>query len=122
MIATVDPHPAPLRSATLPLRGEGWSKWHRLTSFGCCRSRFAPHVARDADDEAQLGDLLFHTHGLAADAAGEAALRAQGKLLERRVAAGLVDAAFEVVGALERTALGGDEAEYGHFALGQEAQ
>src|SRR5215470_8018037 len=35
----------------------------------------APHLARGLDHEAQLGDLACDVHGIAADAAGEAALR-----------------------------------------------
>src|SRR5262249_10743772 len=108
------------RRPPMPLpTGERWSK--RLRTV-LTQSRRAPHVARDADDETELGDLLGDRHGLATDAAGEAALRAQGELLERGVAAGLVDAALERVGTLELAALGGDEPEHRDLALGQKAQ
>src|SRR5262245_12474847 len=105
-----------------PPEGEGWLKWRRCACWHAAGLRRAPHVACDADHQAELGDLLRDRHGVAADAAGEAALRAQGKLLERGVAAGLVDAPLERVGTLELAALGGDEPQHRDLALGVKAQ
>ncbi len=49
--------------------------------------------------------------------AAEAALRAEGKLLERQVAARLVDPPIQEVGWLEVRPLGGDEPEHRHRSL-----
>src|SRR5262249_60263578 len=60
-------------------------------------SRRAPPLARGLDHEAQLGELALLVHGVAADAAGESALRAQCELLQRGMLAPLVDATLELV-------------------------
>src|SRR5215471_11324622 len=91
-------------------------------SFVVLLLRGPPHLARGLDDEAQLGDLARNVHGIAADAAGEAALRAQRQLLERRVLRRLVDASLELVFGLELAALGSDQSEHCHFALRKKTQ
>ena len=53
---------------------------------------------------------------------GEAALRAEAQLVERRIFGGLLDAAQNVVAPLQRSGLRGDEAEHDDLALRQEAQ
>src|SRR5215469_7173305 len=60
-------------------------------------SRRAPHLARGLDHEAELGELAFLVHRVAADAAGKSALRAQCELLQRGMLARLVDATLELV-------------------------
>src|SRR6516225_2259224 len=50
-------------------------------------SRRAPYLARGLDHEAELGELAFLVHRVAADAAGKSALRAQCELLQRGVLA-----------------------------------
>jgi hypothetical protein len=82
----------------------------------------APDLLRGLDDEAQLGDLLVLGEGVALDGRGEAALRRQAQLLERDVAGGLVDAALEVVLALEDRRLRRDEPEDDLLARRHEAE
>src|SRR5258707_14535601 len=86
------------------------------------RLRVSPHLARGLDHQTELGDFARDIHGVAADAAGETALRAQCELLQRRMLRRLVDAALELVLGFELAALGGDQAEHGDLALGKEAQ
>src|SRR5258708_13697488 len=69
-------------------------------------SRRAPHLARGLDHEAELGEFSLLVHGVAADAAGKSALRAQGELLQRGVLAHLVDAMLELILRFELVALG----------------
>src|SRR5215831_15535681 len=85
-------------------------------------SRRAPHLARGLDDEAELGELAFLVHRVAADAAGKSALRAQCELLQRGVLARLVDAALELVLRFEPGALGRDQTEDGYLVPGQKTQ
>src|SRR5215469_14210715 len=76
-----------------------------------CSMLAPPYFARGLDDEVQLGDLLVPGQCVAVDGRGEAALRAEAKLLERHVFRRLVDTALQRVLAFERGALAGDEAE-----------
>src|SRR5215472_3629458 len=85
-------------------------------------SRRAPHLARGLDHEAELGELAFLVHGVAADAAGKSALRAQCELLQRGVLARLVDATLELVLRFEPGALGRDQTEDGYLVPGQKTQ
>src|SRR6516225_8731227 len=99
----------------------------RERSLRLCRrrpdtSRRAPHLARGLDHEAELGEFALLVHGVAADAAGESALRAQGELLQRGVLACLVDATLELVLRFELGALGRDQTEDGRLAPGQKTQ
>src|ERR1700730_2722882 len=82
----------------------------------------APHLARGLDHEAELGELDFLIHCIAADAAGKSALWAQCELLQRGVLARLVEATLELVLRFELGALGRDQTEDGHLALGQKTQ
>ena len=52
----------------------------------------APDAGGGVDDVGELGPLLILGEGVALDGAGEAALRAEAELVERRVLGGLVDA------------------------------
>src|SRR6516225_6290875 len=85
-------------------------------------SRRAPYLARGLDHEAELGELAFLVHRVAADAAGKSALRAQCELLQRGVLARLVDATLELVLRFELGALGRDQTEDGYLAPGQKTQ
>src|SRR5487761_1416759 len=86
------------------------------------RRRSAPHLARHLDDEADLGHFVVERDLVALDGAREAALRREGELVQGRIARRLVDAALQLVLALEPADFGGDEAEHDDLALGQEAQ
>ena len=82
----------------------------------------APHFLRGLDHQRQLPALVFHRDVVAVHGAGEAALRRQAELVERRVLRGLVDAALQRVLVLELAELGGHQAEHDDLALGQVAQ
>src|SRR4051794_28761105 len=86
------------------------------------RLRVSPYLARGLDHQAELGDFARDIHGVAADTAGETALRTQCELLQRRMLRRFVDAALELVLGLELAALGGDQAEHRDLALGQKTQ
>src|SRR5215472_10575946 len=86
------------------------------------RPDLAPDLTRDLDDALKLVDLLLDADAVALDGRGEAALRAEGELVERHVFRGLVDPTLELVGTLQHALLRGDEAEYDHLALGYEAE
>src|SRR3954453_11242691 len=81
-----------------------------------------PHLARGLDEERELGPLLGLGQRVALDRRGEAALAREAELLDVNVAAGLLDAALEVVLALEVAALGRHHAEDDEFAGRHEAQ
>src|SRR5262249_21724215 len=66
------------------------------------RCELSPHVARDLDDQLQLGFLLIDAERVAFGVAGEAALRAERELFDRHELRRLVDAPFDVVLVLER--------------------
>src|SRR3954465_6198458 len=86
------------------------------------RRGLGPHLARGLDDERELGPLLVLGQRVALDGRGEAALAREAELLDIDVAAGLLDAALEVVLALEVAALGRHQAEDDLLARGHEAQ
>src|ERR1700689_2895234 len=77
--------------------GKSWLACDRSLIFKRAHSRRAPDLARGVDDEPQLCDFVFNGHGVAADAAGEAALRRKRKLLNRGITARLFDSALELV-------------------------
>src|SRR5438132_1531843 len=77
---------------------------------------------RGLDDEPQLGDLFVVADRVAFDGRGKAALRRQADLLERHVLARLIDAALEIVLALQRAALRGHQAKNDHLARRYESQ
>ena len=82
-----------------------------------------PHLMRDLDDLAELRPLRLLGEDVALLGGGEAALRGEAELVERREFGRLVDAALDVVFPLERPGLRGDQAEDDAFvALGQEAE
>src|SRR4029079_8749749 len=82
----------------------------------------SPYLARGLDHQAELGDLARDIHGVAADAAGETALRTQRELLQRSMLRSFVDPALELVLGFELAALGGDQAEHRDRALGEKTQ
>src|SRR6478672_11519417 len=89
---------------------------------GNARLRASPYLVRGLDHQAELGDFPRDIHGVAADAAGETALRTQRELLQRRMLRRFVDPALELVLGFELAALGGDQAEDRDLALGEKAQ
>ena len=82
----------------------------------------APDLARNIDDQPELRPLLVLGEDIALFGRGEAALRAEAQLLERRIFGGLLDPAQNFVASLERSGLRCDEAEHDGLALRQEAQ
>src|SRR5690606_30877915 len=79
--------------------------------------RSVPDGVGDLDDAGQLPLLVVESDGIAADAAGEAALGAERQPLERHDLGGLVDPALELVGARCLRHLGADEPEDHALAL-----
>src|SRR5579863_9664055 len=94
------PMPPPITSAriALPRRRRG-------------PAASAPHVPRDLEHALELAPLLVLGDQVAGDARGEPALRAQREPLRRHVARGLLDAALDVIGALEGAGLRRQQAE-----------
>src|SRR5262249_39830826 len=90
-------------------------------SSASSRSRSVPHRARGLEDHLELAPLDVLAYRCRSHAA-EAALRAERKLLERQIAARLVDPAAQQILRLDLRALGGDEAEHRDLALGDVAQ
>ena len=70
----------------------------------------------------ELRHLVGDRHVVALDGAGEAALRAQGELIERAILPRLLDPALQRVLRLELRQLRRDEAEDDGLALRHEAQ
>src|SRR5262245_58998286 len=82
-----------------------------------------PHLFGDFDHFAHLGPLLLFGEDVALLGRGEAALRAERELFQRRVFRRLVDAALDVIFLLQRAALRGYQANHRDLvALRQEAQ
>src|SRR3954468_19876982 len=104
-----------------PIDRYGWSE-HDASRGRNARLRVSPYLARGLDHQAELGDFPRDIHGVAADAAGETALRAQCELLQRRMLRCFVDPALELVLGFELAALGGDQAEDRDLALGEKTQ
>src|SRR5215475_4122042 len=83
----------------------------------------SPYFLRQLDDHAQLRPFLLLGENVALLGGGEAALRGQAELLERREFGGFLNAAFDIVLLLQRSALGGDEAKHHNLvALRKKAQ
>src|SRR5215510_15279550 len=79
-----------------------------------------PHFLGELDNLAHLRPLLVFGEDVAFLGAGEAALRTQGKLLQRGEFRRLVDAPLDVVGLLQRSGFRRDQAEHHDLvALGQ---
>src|SRR5579875_2451331 len=78
----------------------------------------APDVAGHVHYQAQLRDLLVEGQLVALHRGGETGLRRQAELVQRDVTRRLVDPPLDDVGVLEFAALGRDEAEHHHLALG----
>src|SRR6266849_8524352 len=102
------------------------SRSTRFFLFAIRYSPFAipssPHFLVHLDDASQFRPLLVLAQQIAFLGGGEAALPGQAELVERGMLRGLLDAALEPILALERAALGGDEAEHDRLALGQHPQ
>src|SRR5476649_122806 len=109
---------APMRSASaraivlLPVPGSPASEI----------SNSAPDLAGDLDAAAELGPLFVLGEQIALFGAGEAALRRETKLVEWGELRRLVEAALELVLALERACFGRHHAQHGMLVLGQQAQ
>src|SRR5690242_21962455 len=80
----------------------------------------APDLFRELDAAGELGPLLLLGQQVALLGRGEAALRRQAELLERGELRRLVDAALELVLALQRAGLGGHDAQHHRLALRSE--
>ena len=81
-----------------------------------------PYLAGDLDDHAQLRPLLILGQRVAFFRAGEAALRRERELIERREFRGLVDAAQNRIPRFKLAGLRRDQPEYDRLAFRQEAQ
>src|SRR5260221_14546760 len=75
------------------------------------RLRVLPDPARGVHDQLQLAPLILLAQQVAVLRRREPALRADRKVLERYVAARLLDAANQLILGLERPQLAADEAE-----------
>src|SRR5216684_2746406 len=82
----------------------------------------APHALGHLDDARELPFLVGLRQRIAFDRAGEAALRAQRQLVERRKLRGLVDPPAQPVGAFQQGTLARHEPEHHDLALRQQAQ
>src|SRR4051794_25930294 len=71
-----------------------------------------PHRVRDLDNPPQFGALILDRQRVAANAAGEAALRADTQPIESNVSGGFVDTTFEVVDRFKRRHLRTDETQH----------
>src|SRR6266849_7084155 len=80
-------------------------------------SYVAPHARRHLDDARELPFLVGLRQRIAFDRAGEAALRAQRQLVERREFGRLVDPAAQPVGAFQQGTLARHEPEHHDLAL-----
>src|SRR5437879_11186967 len=78
--------------------------------------RISPHVGGHLDDARELRLLIGLAERIADDRAGEAALRAQAELLDRREPRSLVDAALEALRAFERGRLARHQSQYHDLA------
>src|SRR6476661_3474700 len=83
---------------------------------------FAPHLAGDFDDHAQLRPLLVLGQRIALFGRGKAALRRQTQLFERNEFGGLVNTALDFVLGLESSALRRNETEHGRPILREHPQ
>src|SRR3546814_12772548 len=95
------------------LRISGWSS-------DVCSSDLAsgmPHLLRHLDAARELFPLVVLGELIAVGGGGEAALVAEGTLLQRHVARGLVDALSQIVPAFHRRPLGAYEAEHPALTL-----
>ncbi len=81
----------------------------------------APDLVGRLHDEAELRGHVAEGETVALYRRRKATLGGQTDLIERDVLTGLVDTALELVLRFERSALGGDEPEDDHLALGHEA-
>src|SRR6185312_5916118 len=96
------------RSRRAPGRGRA-----RSGSDARCRwTSLAPHLRGGLQDELQLAELLVGGQVVALARGREAALRREAELVDVHVLRGLLDAALEVVLALELRALRRHEAEH----------
>src|SRR5207248_10794211 len=85
------------------------------------RGNSAQRFGTTADDF-ELAPLIVLAQEIANDVGGEAALRANGELVERDELRRLVDAPLERIDALELRYFRADEPEHHHLALGYKPQ
>jgi hypothetical protein len=69
-------------------------------------------------DQLKFAPLLFFAQRITSSRRGEAALRAERKLLQRDVLRGLVDLPLYLVLRLQIAMFGGDQAEHDNFSFG----
>src|SRR6185369_13645422 len=81
-----------------------------------------PDRARGIDHELELGALVRFAQWIAGGAAGEAALRADGKPIKIDMPRRLVDTAPQRVQAFELRGLAADKAEHHALALGHKGE
>ena len=81
-----------------------------------------PHLPRRLGDQFELALLVVGAEQIADDVGGEAALRADRKLIERNELRRLVDPALEPVHRFHLRHLGADQAEHHDLAFRHEAQ
>src|SRR3954469_21522731 len=86
------------------------------------RQDLAPDLARVLHAPAELGPLLVLGQQVALLGAGEAALRRQAELVERREFRRLFDTPLELVLALELAGLGRHDAQHDLLALREKTQ
>ena len=77
-----------------------------------------PHLPRGLDDDSELVPLVFDRDPIADDRGGEATLWAQCQSVERDDAAGLFQAARQLLRRFPTGALGGDEAQDHRLVFG----
>src|SRR6476661_6902503 len=86
------------------------------------RGLLAPDVLGDRQHELELAPLVVLADEVAADARGEAALRAEREPLDRHEGGRLLDAALDLVGRLHVAGLRGEEAEHDDRVVADEPQ
>ena len=103
----------------LPADHDAGETGHRLEAR---RRLLAPDVLGDRQHELELAPLVVLADEVAADARGEAALRAEREALDGHEGGRLLDAALDLVGRLHVAGLRGEEAEDDDGVVADEPQ
>src|SRR6185312_12539943 len=98
------------------------SKRHGVWVPAFAGTTLPPNLGRQFHDHPQLCPLLVLGEHIALLGRSKSTLRRQAELVERHIFRRLVDAALELVLALQRATLRSDEAEHDNLSLGHEAQ
>src|ERR1700689_1642060 len=96
--------------------------WRKVFLWHCGLLISAPDFAGYFDDQAQLRFFIFDRQRVAADGAGETALRRDAEILERHESRGLVDAPLDGVFVFQRGRLRADEPETHELVFGHQTQ